>query len=150
MAPSISWRIAKVFISNSKLSKFWSNIIPNVVIQKIQWEKEAKLILSLLKHSFDIIGISEHKITKSLKKSTFNIPGYTFCFNETETSDGGTSFFVFNNLTYKLQADLLINGHSRLESSTVLNWFFQTKKILSGVPFISIPIWKQVTLIMNT
>ena len=112
--------------------------------------RKRKLILSLLKHSFDIIGISEHKITKSLKKSTFNIPGYTFCFNETETSDGGTSFFVFNNLTYKLQPDLLINGHSRLESSTVLNWFFQTKKILSGVPFISILIWKQVTLIMNT
>ena len=40
--------------------------------------------LSLLKHSFDIIGISEHKITKCSKNSAFNFPGYTFCLNETE------------------------------------------------------------------
>ena len=49
--------------------------------------------LFLLKHSFDIIGISEHKITKGSKNSAFNLPGYTFCFNETETSHGGTGFF---------------------------------------------------------
>ena len=49
----------------------------------------------ILKHSFDIIGISEHKITKSLKKSAFNSPGYTFCFKETETSHGGTGLFFY-------------------------------------------------------
>ena len=51
--------------------------------------------LFLLKHSFDITGISEHKITNDSKNSAFNLPGNTFCFNETETSYGGTSFYCF-------------------------------------------------------
>ena len=93
--------------------------------------------LSLLKHSFDIIGISEHKITKGSKNSAFNLPGYTFCFNETETSHGGTGYFVSNNSTYKLRPDLLINEHGRLES-TIIELTFPNKKILSMVPFISI------------
>ena len=61
--------------------------------------------LSLLKHYFDIIGISEHKIIKGSKKSAANLPGYTFCFNETETFHGGTVCFVSNNLIYKLGPD---------------------------------------------
>ena len=32
----------------------------------------------LLKHSFGIIGMSEHKITKCSKNSAFSLPGYTF------------------------------------------------------------------------
>ena len=96
--------------------------------KKCNERRKRKLVLFLLKHSFDIIGISEHKITKGLKKSAFNIPGYTFCFNETKNSDGGTGFFVFNNLTYKLQSDLLINGHSRLQSSTVIELIFPNKE----------------------
>ena len=48
--------------------------------------------LSLLKHSFNIIGISERKITKGSKNSAFNLPCYAFCFHETETSHGGTGF----------------------------------------------------------
>ena len=52
---------------------------------------------NFLKHSFDIIGISEHKINKGSKNSAFNLTNYTFCFNETETSQKGTGFFVSNN-----------------------------------------------------
>ena len=91
--------------------------------------------LFLLKHSFDIIGISEHKITKGSKNSAFNLPGYTFCFNETETSHGGTGFFVPKNLSHKLRPDLLINENGRLKS-TAIEWIFPNKKILSVVPFI--------------
>ena len=87
--------------------------------------------VSLLKHSFDIIGISEHKITKGSKNSAFNLLGYTFCFNETETSHGGTDFFVSNNLTYKPQPDLLINEHRKLES-TVIELIFPNKKNICG------------------
>ena len=73
-----------------------------------------------LKHSFDIIGISEHKIIKDPKNSAFNLLVYTFCFNETETSHGGTVFFfVSNNLTYKLRPGLLINEHGRLEPTVI-------------------------------
>ena len=93
--------------------------------------------LPLLKHSFDIIRISEHKITKGSKNSVFNLPDYKFCFNETEISHGGTGFFVSNNLTYMLRPDLLISEHGGLES-TVIELIFLNKKILSEVPFFSI------------
>ena len=99
--------------------------------------EDLRNFLSLLKHSFDITGISEHKITKGSKNSAFNLPGYTFCFNETETSHGGTGYFVSNNSTYKLRPDLLINEHGRLES-TIIELTFPNKKILSMVPFINI------------
>ena len=35
---------------------------------------------SLLKHSFDILGISEQKVNKGSEISTFNLRGYTLCF----------------------------------------------------------------------
>ena len=53
-----------------------------------------KLNISLLKHSVDIIGM-EHKINKSAMNADFALLGYTFYFNETESSHGGTDFFYF-------------------------------------------------------
>ena len=54
-----------------------------------------------MKHSFDIIRISEHKIKKHLMNVDFTLPGYIFYFNETESSHGGTGFFIFGNLTFQ-------------------------------------------------
>ena len=51
--------------------------------------------LSLLKHSSDIIVILEHEINKNLMNVDFTLQRYTFYFNETESSHGGTSFFYF-------------------------------------------------------
>ena len=53
--------------------------------------------LSLLKHSFDIIGIWEHKTKKNSMNIDFTQLGYTFYFNETESSHGGTGFFISDN-----------------------------------------------------
>ena len=83
--------------------------------------------LSLLKHSFDIIGISEHKMIQGLKNSAFNLPGYAFCFNETESFHGGTVCFVSNNLIYKLRPDLSIKELKKLQS-TVIELIFPNKK----------------------
>ena len=100
--------------------------------------EDLRNFLSLLKHSYDIIGVSQHKITKGSKNSAFNLPGYIFCFNETETSHGGTSFLVSNNLTYKLRPDLFINEHGGLESTVIELTFPNKKNIISVVPYISI------------
>ena len=50
-----------------------------------------------MKHSFDIIGISEHKVNKNSMNVDFDftLPGYTFYFNENESCHGGTGFFSF-------------------------------------------------------
>ena len=83
--------------------------------------------LSLLKHSFDIIGISEHKISKNSMNVDFTLPGYTFYFNETESSNGGTGFFISDNLTFKQRPDLVINERRRLES-TFIELIFPNKR----------------------
>ena len=49
--------------------------------------------LSLLKHSFDITCITEHKINKKLINIDFSLLGYVFCYNETEGLHGGSGFF---------------------------------------------------------
>ena len=67
------------------------------------------MILSLLTHDFDVIGISEHKIHKSSEKPTANlkIPGYhEFVFQPTETSHGGTGFYHKDYIDYVERTDL--------------------------------------------
>ena len=83
--------------------------------------------LSFLKHSFDIIGISEHKVNKNSMNVDFTLPGYTFYFNETESSLRGTGFFISDNLTSKQCSDPLINDPVRLES-TFIELIFPNKR----------------------
>ena len=45
----------------------------------------------LLDHYFSIIEISEHKISKNPNNINFNLAGYAFCYNELESSHGGSS-----------------------------------------------------------
>ena len=59
-------------------------------------------ILSLLSYKFDVIGISEHKIRKDFPASNnITIPGYNECIYEpTETSHGGTGFYIKNIISH--------------------------------------------------
>ena len=50
--------------------------------------------LALLNHSFDIIGISKHKISNNSNNINFNLPGYTLCYNECASPYRGTGFFL--------------------------------------------------------
>ena len=61
-------------------------------------------VLSLLEFPFHIIGISEHKIQKRDGNSISNIDlkGYLpFVFDTTETTHGGTVFFVHDSLVFR-------------------------------------------------
>ena len=73
--------------------------------------------LSLLKHSSDIIGISEHIFQNTLL--FYLVYLILSCFNATEIYNRETGFFVSNKLTYKLPPDLIINEHERLESTDI-------------------------------
>ena len=61
---------------------------------------DPRLIISLLEYKFDIIGISEHKIKKGdVPTANVDIPGYeTFLYEPTESSHGGTGFYLKNNI----------------------------------------------------
>ena len=69
---------------------------------------DLKLILSKLNFKFDIIGISGHKIRKyTLPSNNISIPGYDeFIFEPTETTYGGTRFYIKNNIDYISRKDL--------------------------------------------
>ena len=57
---------------------------------------ELKVVLKLLNFEFDIIAISETKITKDKFPSVeISIPGYQIEYTETEASKGGTLLYIF-------------------------------------------------------
>ena len=69
----------------------------------------------------------------------FTLPGYTFYFKETESSHGGTDFFISDNLTFKQRSDLLINEPGRLES-TFIELMFPNKRNMICAASISIQV----------
>ena len=61
------------------------------------------------KTKFDIIAISETRITKQVSLSNnLNLNNYSFEFTPTETSAGGTLLCIASHLSYKCENDLNI------------------------------------------
>ena len=76
-----------------------------------------KLFLSLIKTKFDIICISESRITKNNSLTTnINIPGYNFEHTPTESKAGGSLMYISDKISYKLRNDLNIYCSKQLES----------------------------------
>ena len=94
---------------------------------------ELNLILSLLKFNFDIIGISEHKIHKNVENPISNISlkgYYPFEFDPTETTHGGTGFFIKESLVYIRRDDLKFNSPGDFESTFIEIILPQKKNIV--------------------
>ena len=93
---------------------------------------DLRLILTALDFKFDIIGISEHKIRKgSTPKNNIDIPGYqSFIFQPTESSHGGTGFYLKNNVNYIERHDLALNSPSNFESAVIEINFPKRKNLI--------------------
>ena len=74
--------------------------------------------LSLLNHTFDIIGITEHKIGMESGPSTnIDIPGYhSFLFDPITTSHGGAGLYIKNSFVFIERRDLQFNSPGNHES----------------------------------
>ena len=73
-------------------------------------------LLSCTKTKFDIIAISETRITKQVSLSNnLNLNNYSFEFTPTETSTGGTLLYIVNHLSYKRRSDLNIYNKNEFE-----------------------------------
>ena len=59
----------------------------------------------LLNHSFDIMGISETRLTPS-SSMNIDLPDYSFIHNLSDTCAGGTGLFISNKLSYVPRNDL--------------------------------------------
>ena len=81
---------------------------------------ELKLLLSSFNENFDIICITESRITKSnLPTSNIHIPGYNIEQTPTESSAGGTLIYISQKLSYKNRPDLQIYHPKHLESTFI-------------------------------
>ena len=79
---------------------------------------ELKLLLSSFNLNFDIICITESRITKSnLPTSNIHIPYYNIEQTPTESSVGGTLIYISQKLSYKNRPDLQIYHPKHLEST---------------------------------
>ena len=68
-------------------------------------------ILSLMKVDFQIIGITEHKIKEVTPISNIKLAGYhEFIYTPTQTSHGGSGFYIRDSLAFKKRNDLLLNS----------------------------------------
>ena len=79
--------------------------------------EELKTLLSLTKHKFDIIAISESRI--KINNTAINnilIENYSYEYIPTESSAGGVILYIGNHLNYKIRKDLSIYKAKELES----------------------------------
>ena len=76
--------------------------------------------MSSTKKSFDIIAVSETRITKQVSLlNNLNLNHYSSEFTPTETSAGGTLLYIANHLSYKCRNDLNIYKKNELESTFI-------------------------------
>ena len=67
-------------------------------------------LLSCTKTKFDLIAISEIRITRQVSLSNnLNLNNYSFEFTPTGTSAGGTLLYITNHLWYKCRNDVSYN-----------------------------------------
>ena len=81
---------------------------------------DLEYLLKTTNMNFDIIAISETRITININKITnININNYAFEFTPNESSTGGTLIYVANHLAYKPRTDLQIYKKQDLESTFI-------------------------------
>ena len=77
-------------------------------------------LLSSTEKVFDIIAVSETRITKQVSLLiNLNLNHYSFEFTPTEASAGGTLLYIANHLSYKCRNDLNIYKKNELESTFI-------------------------------
>ena len=89
-------------------------------------------LLALLNHSFDIIGISEHKISKRSNNNHSIYQVIRFVAMNVNAPLEEQVFYISNCLNFKLRSDLLVNEPGGLESSFIEITFPNKRNILCG------------------
>ena len=95
---------------------------------------DLRIILSLLDYNWDIIGISEHKIQKGkIPSVNIDITGFKeFIFQPTETTHGGTGFYIGDNIDFIERPDLAFNSVGDYESMFIEIKFKGKKNLIVG------------------
>ena len=103
-------------LKNDPLAWYCADCTVNICSIAPHIEK-LKLFVSLIKTKFDIICISESRITKNNSLTTnVNIPGYNFEHTLTKSKAGGSLIYISDKISYKLHNDLNNYCSKQLES----------------------------------
>ena len=107
-------------------------------------------LLSCTQKNFDIIAISETRVTKNISLlNNLNFNNYSFEFTPTETSAGGTLLYIANHLSYKCRNDL--NIYKKMNwNLLLLKLLTRENQILLWESFTDIHLWTLLTLIAIT
>ena len=103
-----------------KKSKFLSMFHINACSLSKNFD-DLEYLLKTTNMNFDIIAISETRITKNINNilSNINLNNYAFELTTTESSAGGTLIYVANHLAYNPRTDLQIYKKRDLESTFI-------------------------------
>ena len=97
------------------------------------------------KNNFDVVGLTETRITKQLSLlNNLNLNNYSYEFTPTETTAGGTLLYIANHLSYKCRNDLNIYKKNELELLILKN------RMLFWESYTDIHPWILLTLIAIT
>ena len=81
---------------------------------------ELEHLLSCKNNIFDVIAVSETRITKNIYlTNNLTMNNFSFEFTPTEFSAGGTLLYIANHLSYKPRLDLNIYKSNKLESTFI-------------------------------
>ena len=114
----------KEFTDKSSLSRFHLNTCS--LSKNID---DFEHLIQSTKTDFDIIAVSESRITKNPPPPPIDIsiPNYSYEFCPTEANAGGTLIYIRNHLSYKTRDDLKI--HKSFELESIFIEICNTKKI---------------------
>ena len=102
---------------SSKFKKNGFSILHINIVSLSAHIDELKTLLSFLDHPFDVIGISETKISEHREITTnISIDGYVFEHTPTETHFGGVGLFIKNSVNFNKRLDLSKSLHGISES----------------------------------
>ena len=111
---------------------------------------DLQYLLSCTKKFFDVIALSETRITRNLSLlNNLKLNNYSFEFTPTETCGGGTLLYIANHLPYKCRNDL--NIYKKMNwNLLLLKLSTQKSRILLWESFTNIHLWTLLTLIAIT
>ena len=76
-------------------------------------------VLSMIKFNFPIIRLCQHNIRSNSFINNSSLPGYTFCYDETKRTHGGTGFYINDKFSYVKRNGLNISLDNNLESNFI-------------------------------
>ena len=116
--------------ANLTTKESFSIFYNNVRSLRGNFEKLEEQLFSNLDFNFDLIGISETKITNSNQDRIPVVPGYNFEYVPTPLAAGGVGMYISNALNYKI---LEKKSTSAFQALWIEIYFTKKRNIICGI-----------------